>query len=100
MSSLKRPDLIASKAFSCECREKRSCSSRETPYCCATASAVKPIPQYQLGFSLPTFGLGTIRQPPIAMTDMDSAPPAMIQSAIPFSILAFAIAMVSKPEEQ
>ena len=69
-------------------------------YCFATASAVNPIPQYQLGFSFPTFGLGTILQPPIAIVDIDSTPPAMMHSAIPASIFAVAIAIVSKPEEQ
>mmetsp|Transcript_9402 Transcript_9402/g.12796 ORF Transcript_9402/g.12796 Transcript_9402/m.12796 type:complete len:311 (-) Transcript_9402:77-1009(-) len=100
ISSLNRPDLMAAMAFSCEFTAKISCSSRETPNSLATASAVKPIPQYQFGFSFPTFGFGTIRQPPIAMVDMDSTPPAKIQSAIPASIFAVAMAIVSNPEEQ
>ena len=69
-------------------------------YFLATASAVKPIPQYQSGCSFPTLEFGTILQPPIAITDIDSTPPAIMQSAIPDSIFAVAIAIVSKPEEQ
>src|SRR5690606_34774196 len=81
-------------------RANASCSSRETLKSFATASAVSPIPQYQVGFSFQVFGLGTMRQPPMAMTDMDSTPPAMMQSAMPASIFALAMAMVSSPEEQ
>ena len=100
ISSLNLPSLMALIAFSWECSANLSCSSRLTLNSLATASAVRPIPQYQFGFSLPTFAFGTILHPPIAIIDMDSAPPAMIQSAIPASILAFAMAMVSKPDAQ
>ncbi|MNY36833.1 hypothetical protein D3C86_1713480 [compost metagenome] len=100
MSSLNFPSAIAFSAFSCDFKEKRSWSSLLTLNWEATASAVNPIPQYQVGFSFPTFGFGTILQPPIAITDMDSTPPAMMQSAIPASIFACASAMVSSPEEQ
>ena len=36
----------------------------------------------------------------MAITDIDSTPPAIIQSAIPALIFALAMAIVSNPEEQ
>jgi len=95
-----RPLSMAAAARSWERTAKASWASRLTLKSLATASAVKPMPQYHSGFSWATRALGTIRQPPIGMHDMLSVPPAMISSCMPVRILAVAMAMVSSPLEQ
>ena len=56
--------------------------------------------KYHLGFSIAISGLGTCRQPPIEIILIDSAPPAIIISAIPDLIFAVAMAIDSSPEAQ
>ncbi len=44
ISSLNSPFCMAITARWCDCSAKASCASRETFHCCATFSAVRPMP--------------------------------------------------------
>ena len=44
ISSLNSPACMAATARACDCTAKASWSSRETFHCCATFSAVRPMP--------------------------------------------------------
>ena len=44
ISSLNSPAAMAATARWLDCRANASCASRDTPHCCATFSAVRPMP--------------------------------------------------------
>ncbi len=83
MPGANRPASIAAAARKWLLSAKASCASRLTSKSLATASAVSPIPQYQSGLALAMRALGTIRHPPKGIGDIDSIPPAKMQSARP-----------------
>ena len=44
ISSVNSPAFMAATARACDCTAKASCASRDTFHCCATFSAVRPMP--------------------------------------------------------
>ena len=101
ISPSRSPDCWAAIARRCDSSANWSCASREIFHCCATFSAVRPMPYAMPMFSslkIPMFIDG--RCPIIGTIDIDSAPAAIITSAWPTRMRSAAIATAVMPEAQ